>query len=375
MKIFLTGGGTGGHFYPIIAVADSLSFIAEQEKIAKLDIVFASESSYDANLLKEMGIRFKQVSGGKIRRYFSFLNFLDIFKTFYGTLKALWAIYFDFPDVIFSKGGYSSFPIVFAARFFGIPIVIHESDAAPGKVNAWSGKFARRIAISFPETAKYFPAGKAVLTGNPIRRELFFPAKTGAKEFLKLEDNVPIILVIGGSQGAQKINDNILDVTPNLIERYQIIHQCGKNNFEEVRGRASILLDKSSYRSRYHFFSYLDISALRMAYGAADIVISRAGSGSIFEIAASGLPSILIPITNSAQDHQRINAYAYASTGAADIIEEKNLTPVILRGEIDRLLGNKEKLQKMSVATKDFAKSDAAEKIAREIINLALEHA
>ena len=157
MKIFLAGGGTGGHFYPLMAVVDALGAIAEQEKIVKMDLVFISDSPYDSNLLLQKGVRFKKIYAGKIRRYFSLLNIVDIFKTLFGLFNALWTIYLDFPDVIFSKGGYASFPVVFAARFFGIPLIIHESDAVPGKVNKWSGKFAKRIAISFPQVAKYFP--------------------------------------------------------------------------------------------------------------------------------------------------------------------------------------------------------------------------
>jgi UDP-N-acetylglucosamine--N-acetylmuramyl-(pentapeptide) pyrophosphoryl-undecaprenol N-acetylglucosamine transferase len=375
MKILFTGGGTGGHFYPIIAIIDALNEIIEQKKIINPDLIFMSDSSYDDSLLLKKGIRFKKIETGKLRRYFSLLNIIDIFKTFFGLLKALWIIYFDFPDVIFSKGGYASFPAVFSSRVFGIPLIIHESDAAPGAVNKWAGKFAKRIAVSFSETIKYFQEKKTALTGNPIRKEFLIPSKSGAKEFLKLEENIPIILVIGGSQGAKKINDNFVDIVPELVKKYQIIHQTGKNNIDEVKDRISVLLDKSLYKHRYFSFGYLNESSLKMAYGAAGLVISRAGSGSIFEIAASGLASIVIPIQNSAQDHQRKNAYAYAQTGASVVIEENNFSPNVLLSEINRLIENKEELKSMSKSAKEFAKPDAAEKIAREIITLALEHA
>jgi UDP-N-acetylglucosamine--N-acetylmuramyl-(pentapeptide) pyrophosphoryl-undecaprenol N-acetylglucosamine transferase len=375
MKILLTGGGTGGHFYPLMAVVDALNAVAEQEKIAKMELVLMSVSPYDKNLLLQKGVRFKKIHSGKIRRYFSFLNIIDVFKTISGIIKAVWNIYLDFPDVIFSKGGYASFPAVFAARLFGIPLIIHESDAIPGKVNKWSGKFAKRIAVSFSAAAKYFPQGKIALSGNPVRKEFLIPAKAGAKEFLELEEGIPTILAMGGSQGAQIINDNLLDVVPELVQKYQIIHQCGEKNIKETEGRASFLLEKSPYKSRYHLFSFLDLSALRMAYGAADLVVSRAGAASIFEIAVSGLPSIIIPITGSAQNHQRENAYAYAASGATDVIEEKNLSPHLLQSEIERLFADKNKLKAMSEAAKNFPKPDAAEKIAREIITLVLEHA
>lgn len=375
MKILLAGGGTGGHFYPLMAVVDALDAIAEQEKIAKIDLVFMSVSPYDKNLLLQKGVRFKKIYAGKVRRYFSLLNILDFFKTISGIIKAIWSIYLDFPDVIFSKGGYASFPAVFTARLFGIPLIIHESDAVPGKVNAWSGKFAKRIAVSFSAAAKHFPPGKIALTGNPVRKEFLIPAKAGAKEFLGLEEDLPTILVMGGSQGAKKINDIFLDIVPELIKNYQIIHQCGTDNMKEAEGRSLVLLEKSSYKSRYHIFSYLDLSNLRMSYGSADLIVSRAGSGSISEIAVSGLPSIIIPIANSAQNHQKENAYAYAAAGATDVIEEQNLSPHLLQSEIEKLMADKNKRKEMSEAAKNFSKPDAAEKIAREIINLALEHA
>jgi len=196
----------------------------------------------------------------------------------------------------------------------------------------------------------------------------------GAKEYFKLEGGTPTIFIFGGSQGAKNINDNVLDILPELLPDYQVIHQCGENNYQECLGRADLILETSPFKSRYKLFPYLESGAMRMAYGAADLVVSRAGSGSIFEIAASGLPSIIIPLSGSAQEHQRENAYAYAKSGAAAVIEEHNLKPHILKSEIDRLFTDKEELANMAEAAKQFAKPDAAEKIAREIIRLAIEH-
>ena len=374
MKILLTGGGTGGHFYPVIAVANALNFIADREKIAKMELIFMAEVPYDKEALLQNGVRFKKTYSGKIRRYFSILNVIDMFKVIPGIVKSILGMYFDFPDVVFSKGGYESFPVVFAARFLGIPVVIHESDAVPGKVNSWAGKFAQRAAISFSGASRYFSQKNIALTGNPVRKEFFIRKKEGAKEFFSFEEGIETIFVVGGSQGAQIINDNLLDILPELLESYQVIHQCGKNNLKDVENRISVLLQNSLYKSRYRLYDYLGVDAMRMAYGAADLVVSRAGAASIFEIAASGMPSIIIPLDGSAQDHQRENAYAYAYSGAADVIEQRNLTPHILSSEIKGLLSNKNKLEKMSGAAKKFSKPDAAEKIAREIIRLAIEH-
>ena len=384
MKILITGGGSGGHFYPALAVIDALNSIVDQEKIIKIEIVFMSDSSFDfgKDILYERGVRFKKIYAGKIRRYFSLLNITDTIKTFLGTIKAIWNIYLDFPDVIFSKGGYSSLPAVLAARFLGIPLIMHESDVVLGKVNKISSSFAKRIGVSFSKTINYIPQKNkefVALVGNPIRKELIIADKDKAqedgKDYFNIKENVPIILITGGSQGAQKINDNIIDMIGNLVKNYHVIHISGKNNYDDTKSRSGVMLEGSSYRYRYHIYPYLNVIEMKMAYSAADLIIARAGSGSIFEIAASGLPSILIPLGNAAQDHQKENAYEYARTGAADVIEETNLTPHLLLSEMQRLIENKEKLKKMGGSAFKFAKPNAAEKIAREIINLALEHA
>jgi len=374
MKILLTGGGSGGHFYPLMTVASALNAVADQEKIAVMDIVYMAENPYDKNILLQNGVKFKKVYSGKMRRYFSFLNIIDAIKIIPGVLKSIISIYFNFPDVVFSKGGHESFPTVFAARLLGVPIIIHESDAIPGKANAWAGKFAKKIAVSFAESVKYFPKDKTAFLGNPTRKEFFIRDILGAKEFFNLEEQTPVIFVFGGSQGSQNINDNILDILPELLLKYQIIHQCGKNNYDNCLSRANLILEKSTAKNKYKLIPSLNFDSMRMAYGAADLVVSRAGAGSIFEIAASGLPSIIIPLAGSAQDHQRENAYAYAKTEATVVIEEENLKPHILKSEIERLIDDKEGLKKMGESAKQFSKPNAAEKIAREIIRLAIEH-
>lgn len=235
MKILFTGGGTGGHFYPIIAIIEALHNLIAEERLVGVELIFMSDSPYDLNLLLKEDVRFKQIPAGKIRRYFSLLNIIDIFKTLKGILVAFLSVYRELPDIIFGKGGYASFPVLFSARILGIPVILHESDAVPGWVNRWAAKFAKRIAISFPESAKYFPAKKTALTGNPIRKGILGSTPEEAKEVFKLEENVPTILILGGSQGCQKINDNVLDIAPELVKFTQVIHQCGKNNIEEVK--------------------------------------------------------------------------------------------------------------------------------------------
>ncbi|MEK7652360.1 MAG: undecaprenyldiphospho-muramoylpentapeptide beta-N-acetylglucosaminyltransferase [Patescibacteria group bacterium] len=373
MKIVFTGGGTGGHFYPIIAVAEEIREIVKDENLLEPDLFFLAPDVYDKRALFELGIEYKKISAGKLRRYFSLMNFFDLFKTGWGIVKSVFVVFNIFPDVIFSKGGYGSFPVILASKIFKIPLIIHESDSVPGKVNMWAGKFAKKIAISYPEASNYFPKEKVALTGNPIRKELLKPSKTGAEEFLKLEKDVPVIFIIGGSLGSQTINNVIIDSLPKLVEKYQIIHQTGEKNFADVKNLADIELKNSKYKNRYKPFSYLNTIAMKMSAGVADLIISRAGS-TIFQIAVWGVPSIIIPITNSNGDHQRKNAFNYASSGSAIVIEENNLSDDILISQVEEIMGNETKRNNMINATKSFAKTDSAKIIAKELIRIALEH-
>ncbi len=373
MKILLTGGGSGGHFYPVIAVAEALKDLQKEQHIVKPTLYYMAPEPYNKRLLFDNEIIFKKNPTGKLRRYFSLLNISDTFKTFWGVLKAIWTIFYIYPDAVFSKGGYGSFPAVFAAKLFRIPVIIHESDSVPGKTNLWAGKFAKRVAVSWPESAEYFPKEKVAFTGNPIRKSILQPIEDGAKKILKLEDNLPVVLVLGGSLGAQKINDTIIDSLPEILEFCQIIHQTGKGGLKDAKSRASAILYNSEKESRYKVFDYLNDEAMRMAAGVADLVVSRAGS-TIFEIANWSKPSIIIPISKSNGDHQRKNAYGYARSGACIVIEEPNLNANILTSEIKNLLADNDKLQTMSQAAQKFSRKDAAKVIAQEIFNIALGH-
>ncbi|MCF7835869.1 MAG: undecaprenyldiphospho-muramoylpentapeptide beta-N-acetylglucosaminyltransferase [Candidatus Marinimicrobia bacterium] len=374
MKILLTGGGTGGHFYPIIAITEAIYDLAEEERLLQPKIILASDKKYSKQLTDKEELIFKKIYSGKVRNYFSLLSVFDFFKTILGVLKGIWIVYWSMPDVVFGKGGSVSFPILLAAKIFGIPVIIHESDSVPGKVNKWASKFAERIAISFPESSTYLPKGKTALTGTPVRKSLIGLNREEGVEAFDLEDNVPTILVLGGSQGSQKINDAVVDISKELVNSFQIIHQCGIKNIKDTEGRIKISLQESLFANRYHVLPYLNDSQMRNAASVANLVISRGGSGSIYEIATWGIPSIIIPLKNSAQDHQKENAYNYARTGAAKVIEEKNLLSQILISEINAILSNKEKQKEMSQAAKDFARTDSAKKIAKEILNLALAH-
>lgn len=377
MKILFTGGGTGGHFYPIIAVAQAIQARAKERKILPPKFYFMAPTKYNPRALFDAEIEFVYVPAGKVRRYFSLLNITDAFKTAFGCAMAVIKVYSIYPDVMFSKGGYASFPALLAARLLRIPVVIHESDSHPGLVSSWAGKFARRIALSYPTAAAYFKvkdAGeKIAYTGNPIRGEIATPLTNGAFEFLQLEPGTPVVLVLGGSQGSQTINDVILQALPELLNGYQVIHQTGRANLEEIKTTVSVTLKDHPYGYRYHPFDYLNELALRMSAGAATIIVSRAGS-TIFEIAAWGVPSIIIPLPHSVSHDQTANALSYASTGAASVIEENNLSSHILIEEINHICGSPSISKVMKEQAKAFSRLDSAAVIADAILNIALEH-
>lgn len=373
MKIVLTGGGTGGHFYPLIAVAEEVRSISKEKKLIDPEIYFFAPQSYDEGLLYEQGIRYVYTPAGKVRRYFSPLNIVDIFKTIFGVLKTLWSFFIIYPDVVFSKGGFGAFPTLFAARFFRVPVIVHESDTVPGKVNAWSGRFAFKVAVSYVEAANYFPIKKTAVLGNPIRKSVEYAAKDTGKDYYNIPANRKTILILGGSQGAKIINETILEALPELLKEYSVIHQVGKIHIDEMVHMSKVVVTSSQLLEHYKPFASLDPLHLKMAAGAADIIVTRAGS-TLFEIASWQVPAIIIPITSSNGDHQRKNAYSYARTGGGIVVEENNLTSNVIVAEVQRILGNAVVYEQMIQGAKTFHKPDAAAKIAEALLAIGVSH-
>lgn len=369
MRIGLVGGGTGGHFYPLIAVAEVLENHPE-----KPELFYFGPSPYDTNLLQQHNITYVYCPAGKLRRYFSLQNIIDFFRTIKGVFTAIVKLYIYYPDVIFSKGGYTSIPILLAARFLRIPVVIHESDVLPGRANKFADSFARYIAISWPETAEHFPAEKTALTGIPIRRALQLPAQNPHQQ-LGVPDDAPLLYITGGSLGADRINVLILNSLTKLLPHVRIFHQTGEAHEEHVKRTArELLVDQPDLLSRYYVVGKTDGATVTALLDAATFVITRAGSTSLFEIALHRKPSIVIPIPEEISHDQRTNAYAYARTGAAHVIEEHNLTPHLLQTELFTILQDAEKYQAMQQATKNITTGEAASTIATSLISIGHEH-
>lgn len=324
-RIVLTGGGTAGHVTPNIALLPRL-------KELDYDIHYiGSYEGMEKKLIEDCGIPYYGISSGKLRRYFDVKNFSDPFKVLKGYCQARKLLKKLKPDVVFSKGGFVSVPVVFAAKHCHIPAIIHESDITPGLANKLAIPNAYKVCCNFPETLKYLPEDKAVLTGSPIRSELLSGNRKHALDYCHLTDGKPTILVVGGSSGSQFINEVVRGILPELLKTYQVIHLCGKGN-----------LDKSLHGTAgYAQFEYAN-QELSDMFALADIVISRAGANSICELLALHKPNILIPLSaNASRGDQILNARSFEQQGFSMVIEEENLSNVVLLNAVQELYKNR----------------------------------
>lgn len=359
-KVLFTGGGTGGHIMPIIAIGRELKKLD-----AEIELHYIGSKS-DCIFLSRNGFKTHAIAAGKMRRYFSFQNFIDLpFKIPFGFLQGFFLLLFIRPDLVFSKGGTGSLPITYCARILRVPVFIHESDMVPGLSNKISSKWAKKVFVSFEKT-EYFRRGKMIVVGNPIRKDLLGGNMEDARKSLNLASQRPAVLVLGGSQGAESINELVLLALNDLLESYEVVHVAGPNNYRKNMIELKIILLNRSLEKYYHLYEFLNQVQLKNAYLASSIIVSRAGSGSIFEIAAFGKPSILIPLPSSANNHQSKNAYEYYEAGSCIVVEQESLSSSFLISEIRNVISQS---KKMGGAALKFAKPDAAEDIAREILN------
>lgn len=376
MKIVLTGGGTGGHFYPLIAVAEGIEDLCKERRLVEPQLFYFGPKPFDAVALAEHDIEHRSVGAASTRKDGRSSAFGYI-RNLFAALHAFPQVFSVYPDVIFSSGGYAAFPTLLCARILKIPVVIYDADAKPGRVSLWASTFARWIAVAHPDAAAAFPAkvkDRMARTGHPIRNEIETPATEGGHEFLKLDPSISTIFVMGGSQGAKTINEVVLDALPALLQKYNVVHQTGAAHLTEVNGIASVSLHDSQFKERYRTFGLLNALALKMTAGIASVVLARAGSGTIFEVASWGIPAILVPIPLDVAHDQTENAFSYARAGGALVIEQRNLTPHVLAAEIERILGDHALREKMIAGAKTFARPEANKKIAQIILETALEH-
>lgn len=325
-RIILTGGGTAGHVTPNIALLPRL-------KELQYDIHYiGSYNGIEKELIEQFGIPYHGISSGKLRRYFSWKNFSDPFRVLKGFSEANKLIKSLNPDVIFSKGGFVSVPVVMAGKRCHVPTIIHESDMTPGLANKLSIPSATKVCCNFPETLEHLPQEKAVLTGSPIRQELLSGNRIAALDFCKLTADKPVILIIGGSLGSVAVNNAVRLILPELLHDFQVIHLCGKGKVDE---------SLKSLKG-YVQFEYIK-EELKDLFALADIVISRAGANAICELLALHKPNLLIPLSaNASRGDQILNAHSFERQGFSVVLEEEALSKDSLLSAIRQLYADRD---------------------------------
>lgn len=320
-KIVLTGGGTAGHVTPNIALIPRLKELGYEI------FYIGSYDGIEKKLIEDFDIPYYGIATGKFRRYFDPKNFSDPFRVLKGVSEARKYLKEIKPDVVFSKGGFVSVPVVRAAASLKIPCIVHESDMTPGLANKLCIPVAQKICCNFPETLKQLPVQKAVLTGSPIREELLRGSKEAAYSLCGFDSSKPVIMVIGGSQGSAAINQAVRDALPELLVDFQIVHLCGKEKMD------NLLLTTKGYKQ----FEYIK-SELKDIFAMADIVISRAGANAINELLALKKPNLLIPLpATSSRGDQILNAKSFESQGFSIVVDEDDLTTKLLVEKVQEL--------------------------------------
>jgi UDP-N-acetylglucosamine--N-acetylmuramyl-(pentapeptide) pyrophosphoryl-undecaprenol N-acetylglucosamine transferase len=326
-RIILTGGGTAGHVTPNIALLPRL-------KELQYDIHYiGSYNGMEKELIEQLGIPYHGISSGKLRRYFSLQNFTDPFRVLKGLSEAKRIVKILNPDVIFSKGGFVSVPVVLAGKSRHVPTIIHESDMTPGLANKLSFPAATKVCCNFPETVELLPEGKAVLTGSPIRQELLSGDRYKAKDFLNFKSDKPVIMVVGGSLGSVAVNNAVREILPELLKDFQVVHLCGRGKVDES------LKNLEGYAQ----FEYIQ-KELKDLFALTDIVISRAGANAICELLALHKPNLLIPLSaNASRGDQILNARSFERQGYSVVLEEEELNPQLLLQSITDLYANRQR--------------------------------
>lgn len=352
-KIILTGGGTAGHVTPNMALIPEL-------KTKGYEISYiGSHNGIEKKLIADFNIPYYSISTGKFRRYFDPKNFSDPFRVVKGFVEARGILKKINPDVVFSKGGFVSVPVIKAAASLGIPCILHESDMTPGLANKLSFSSAKTICCNFPETLAMLPADKAVLTGTPIRKELMQGSREAGKKICGFTDDKPVIMVTGGSLGAQSINETIRFALPRLLPHFNIVHLCGKEKMDNMR------LQVEGYKQ----FEYVK-NEMKDIFAMADVVVSRAGANAICELAALHKPNVLIPLSaKSSRGDQIINAKSFEQQGFSVVIDNEELDEDILVESIFDVYEHRDKFIEKMKQSNQFGATETILKIIEDAIS------
>jgi UDP-N-acetylglucosamine--N-acetylmuramyl-(pentapeptide) pyrophosphoryl-undecaprenol N-acetylglucosamine transferase len=369
VRLAITGGGTGGHVLPALAVVDEL-----RRRNALADLIWVgSREGVESRAAEEAAIYFVAIPTGKLRRYLSLRNITDAARVPLGVLAARRALSEFRPNVVLSTGGFVSVPAVVAARGIA-PVLTHEQTAILGLANRINARFADVLAVSHAQTELLASRlhRRVVLTGNPIRVGLTAGDRSRGLERLEFDDATPVVYVTGGARGASPINQRIAALLPGILDRVQIVHQTGPLSANPDAGNLSQRRESlpEPVRHRYRVVEFLG-DELADVYAAADLVVGRAGAGTIAELAYVGLPAILVPLPGARGDEQALNARVLGDAGAAIVIEQTDATPERLRAQILELLDDPERRVRMATAARSVARPDAAARLADELLSLA----
>lgn len=325
-KIVLTGGGTAGHVTPNIALLPAL------EEAGYEVSYIGSYAGIEKTLIEEHNIPYYGIATGKLRRYFDLKNFTDVFRVIKGYSESKKYLKEIKPDVIFSKGGFVAVPVVRAAAGLGIPCIIHESDMTPGLANKLCIPVAKKVCCNFKETLKFLPADKAIFTGSPIRKELSEGNKEEGLKLCGFDGSKPVLMVIGGSLGAQSVNETVRESLPKILPNFDVVHICGKDKVDNM------MLNVEGYKQ----FDFIE-DELKDIFAMADVVISRAGANAICEIVELKIPNVLIPLSAGSRGDQILNAASFEEQGFSEVVREEALDPSMLVETIDKVYANRAK--------------------------------
>lgn len=364
MRILFAGESVAGHLSPLVSVYESLKVKTGQIDPANPSefMLLSTDSDFLKAFIHDTDIKYQSLGGQQNHREDNIFTSISFF------CKVASIVFKYMPDVIFVKSGFIALPVVVAGKLFAIPVIVHESDIFPTKIDTLVARFSKRIAISFNKSREFYDQKKVFFSGNPVSP---FVAEGNREESMKkfmIDGDKPVVFIMGGSRGAQQINSLVIEILPKLLEKYEIIHQCGIGNYNEVRAKVEQM--NVPFLNNYHLFPFLKKS-IAEAYAVADLIVSRAGANTVAEIILVGKPSILIPLSSSEGDKQVKNAYYYSEAGAALMLNEKNLKPSLFLNAVNGIFESKLKMMEMMRSARKLARPEAADVIADEIIKIA----
>jgi UDP-N-acetylglucosamine--N-acetylmuramyl-(pentapeptide) pyrophosphoryl-undecaprenol N-acetylglucosamine transferase len=371
MRVLVSGGGTGGHIYPALAIAKQL-----RDKYQAEIVFLGSDDGLETEVVPAAGFRLATVKAGKLRRYVSWQTLTGIIRIPLGMMQAIGIVRKFRPQVVFTSGGYVAVPAGLAARLYRVPLLMHQQDVSPNLSNKLVAPLATRISVAFTDSLAYFPAHKTLQLGNPVRQAILDVRQTApqeARRTLGFEEQEPLLLVTGGSQGARHLNQIVCTALPDLLTHCQVLQISGKELYSETQEMSNSALAhlEEPLKRRYRLVAYLN-EEMPLALRAADLVLCRSGASTLSELAALGKPSILVPLPPAiGSSPQETNAEMFGRKAAAEVIKDHDLKPQVLVERVNDILSSSTRLEAMAEASSSFAKPQATQEITAELVKIA----